>query len=82
MTTIEKLRQSPFKDSKGKIIELGDKFILPDPKVDDLWCYGGCIVTVEDWHSSTVTGEHFLIVKDADDDIYCIEPERVTIITE
>lgn len=64
-------------DSIFKIaVCINDSVVMPEPQGDDAWHVGNFVATVID-----VLDDKLIIVKDAEDDCWTVEAERVTIET-
>lgn len=71
MSTLTKPNGQPMLDINGKLLEIGDQVLMPEPNETDTYLYGGFYARVVD------TNGEYLIVEDGDSDFFDIEPERV-----
>lgn len=59
-----------MKDCKGKVLNLGDSVIVPDPDPDDMWNH-------EFTGSVKSFTPEYVVVEDCDGDSFCVESERL-----
>lgn len=71
------------KDRKGQLIRISDRVIMPDPQDGDDWTQGNFEATVDNSKevSENERRKKYIVVRDASNDYFYVEPQRVYIDT-